>query len=70
MWKMQYPLTDNSAIENPAVLKAFSTDIDNTESHVTIQLLCIVHWEKKQCNLGIHVSCKLCSDIRGVCIMI
>jgi hypothetical protein len=40
-WKMQYPLTDNSATEKAAVRKAFST-----EGHVKIHLLCTVHSER------------------------
>jgi len=40
-WKMEYPLTDNSAIEKAAVRKAFES-----EGHVKQHLLCTVHSER------------------------
>lgn len=42
-WKMQYPLTDNSAIEKAAVRKAFDTE---DHSFVKCHLLCTVHSER------------------------
>lgn len=40
-WKMEYPLTDNSAIEKAAVRKAFGG-----EGHIKQHLLCTVHSER------------------------